>query len=57
MSIETPERPNPGSREALDQGCLCPVMDNNHGKQPPFDDPDGWYIHAECPVHAGGYPW
>ena len=24
--------PNPGSKEAREQGCLCPIIDNEHGK-------------------------
>lgn len=23
--------PNPGTQEAIDAGCTCPVLDNNHG--------------------------
>ena len=45
------DRPNPGSREARDQGCTCAVLDNNHGKYPPWE-PGGWWITAGCPVHA-----
>lgn len=26
------KHPNPGSNQALDQGCTCPVLDNGHGK-------------------------
>lgn len=43
--------PNPGSKEALDAGCTCAVLDNCHGKQAPVP-PDCWYITAGCPVHA-----
>lgn len=43
---------NPGSREALDAGCRCPVMDNNHGKRPGMFG--GWYIALDCPVHGDG---
>ena len=25
------DTPNPGSREAIEQGCTCPVMDDAHG--------------------------
>jgi hypothetical protein len=48
------ERPNPGSQEARDQGCVCPRMDNCNGKFPPLP-PDGWYIREDCPVHAVVY--
>jgi len=43
--------PNPGSPDAVALGCLCPVMDNNHGKWAPYP-PGGWWITAGCPVHA-----
>lgn len=43
---------NPGSREALAEGCRCPIMDNNHGKYPPRP-PDGWFISLDCPLHNG----
>lgn len=42
--------PNPGSGAALELGCLCPVLDNAHGK--------GWLCSGEfiirpnCPVHG-----
>ena len=45
------ETPNPGSDEALDQGCLCAVIDNHHGRSAPWP-PDGWWITEGCPVHA-----
>jgi hypothetical protein len=48
--------PNPGSEDALRLGCRCPVMDNNHGKWPPFpaDEgrPEGWWLSMRCPVHG-----
>lgn len=43
---------NPGSDEALAQGCLCARMDNNRGLYPPFRDPDAWYVTVGCPVHC-----
>lgn len=43
---------NPGSREARDEGCTCPVLDNDHGVSPgPFGD-DRWWINDGCPVHV-----
>lgn len=46
---------NPGSREALDAGCLCPVLDNCNGKFPPYgtdENGDGiWIQVVGCPVH------
>lgn len=45
------DKPNPGSQEARDQGCKCPVLDNNHGRSAPWP-PDGWWMKPDCPVHA-----
>jgi len=43
-------RPNPGSNEAVEDGCLCPIVENNYGQAEP--DGDGmWWIDARCPVH------
>jgi hypothetical protein len=49
------DAPNPGSREAKAQGCLCPVLDNCHGRFSPFP-PDGWWVVTGCPVHAPACP-
>lgn len=42
--------PNPGSQGALDLGCTCPVLDNNHGVSAPWP-PDDWWFTEDCPVH------
>lgn len=43
------DTPKPGSREAVAQGCTCPVMDNCHGRGylggPHFIMVEG------CPLH------
>lgn len=44
-------KPNPGSDEAVDLGCKCPRMDNNHGKWAPWGE-DGWWIIESCPLHG-----
>jgi hypothetical protein len=41
----------PGSDAALCAGCLCPIMDNCHGKYAPFPG-DGWWISERCPLHS-----
>ena len=42
--------PNPGSDAAIKLGCLCPVMDNAHGRRN-----DGlFWIVADCPLHGCG---
>ena len=49
------KKPNPGSKEAVRQGCRCPVFDNDHGKGCGYSDSDGkpvfWYSPV-CPVHV-----
>lgn len=45
--------PNPGSKEAIDLGCTCAIMDNRYGQ----GVPDGkgsanFWITRGCPVHA-----
>jgi len=38
--------PNPGSKEALELGCICAVLDNDYGRgKGPF------WMTAGCPVH------
>ena len=51
--------PNPGSAAAIDQGCLCAVLDNCHGRFPPVPPGamgtgpgGGWYITVGCPLHS-----
>lgn len=51
MTRPIQERLNPGSEEAIRQGCICAIADNLHGKEAPFP-PDGWWITQGCPVHA-----
>ena len=45
-------KPNPGSDEAIDQGCTCSVLDNAHGRGYLGDgDKYGWWSNASCPLH------
>lgn len=53
VDINMKDDPTPGSEAAIAAGCICAVLDNNHGKYPPFE-PDGWWITMGCPVHASG---
>lgn len=41
--------PNPGSDEAVKQGCTCPVLDNRRGLGVYGDN---FYINADCPLHG-----
>ena len=46
---------NPGSDEAIKEGCTCPVLDNGYGdpKRVPHDKFGRplWWISADCPIH------
>lgn len=53
------DTPKPGSDAALDAGCACAVLDNNHGHWAPVLGPDGedlWWVTLGCPVHYGKEP-
>lgn len=39
--------PNPGSPKAVEQGCICAVLDNLHGK----GLEGGFYITVGCKLH------
>lgn len=44
--------PKPGSDEALEMGCTCPIYDNMRGKGA-YGGPEGaFYISLECPLHG-----
>lgn len=44
--------PKPGSPEAVDRGCRCPIYDNAHG----LGSIRGGFIIAEsCPLHWHEY--
>lgn len=43
--------PKPGSDEALDQGCTCPVLDNGHGRGY-MGMPGRFVMSADCPLHG-----
>lgn len=47
------ERPNPGSVEAREQGCKCPVLDNAHGLGAwgSRGEDAVFFIREGCPVH------
>ena len=52
------EKPTPGSDEALDLGCTCPVLDNGRGRGAEVDETGKvrfWYTEG-CPVHSLGTP-
>ena len=44
--------PNPGSKEAIEQGCTCAVLDNYNGKGFPYQGRTCFYINESCPLHG-----
>ena len=44
-------KPNPGSPEAIQAGCTCPVIDNSYGKGY-HDDPTRFVVNGHCPLHG-----
>ena len=51
--------PKPGSDEAVEQGCICAILDNHHGEGFPYGDNKGpcFWITDGCPLHAPYTPW
>lgn len=50
------EVPNPGSDEALADGCLCPVIDNGHGRGLDVGRPERQFIFdGHCRLHPPGW--
>ena len=46
-------RPYPGSREARDAGCRCPIIDNAHGRGYMCDNHERFVVNDNCPIHGG----
>lgn len=43
---------NPGSTEAIEAGCKCPVMDNHYGEGRMFGNEQVFWINGSCPLHG-----
>lgn len=41
---------NPGSPQAREMGCCCPVLDNNRGEG--YMGTDRFVVSFDCPVHG-----
>jgi len=48
------DTPNPGSKEAVEKGCTCAVLDNHHGEGFVYAGERCWYMDIDCPVHGDG---
>lgn len=48
----TADLPNPGSPEAVERGCTCPVIDNTTGKACRIALGLCFWIDGDCPLHA-----
>ena len=47
-------KPPPGSKEAINKGCKCPVMDNSYGKG--YMCMEGVYVYSDrCNLHKEGF--
>ena len=50
MTAGAIDKPNPGSKAAIDAGCTCPVMDNEYGAG--YMGMEGVFIYsAGCKLH------
>ena len=46
--------PNPGTQEAIDMGCTCPVIDNHYGRGVPAENGVAFWYVEDCPIHGLG---
>ena len=58
MTSKPPPVPNPGSRKAIAAGCVCPVLDNAHGKGFGIGEEGRPFftVTLGCPLH-GSMNW
>lgn len=48
---DVPKKPNPGTSEALELGCRCPILDNGRGRG--YMGQPGVFVYSvDCPVHT-----
>jgi hypothetical protein len=50
------DKPKPGSAEAVDLGCTCPIIDNHYGKGIPLNGKRFHYMNDDCPLHGTSQP-
>lgn len=51
MKAHSPVKPNPGTQEAQDKNCICPVIDNHYGKGR-FGNEEVFIYNTECQLHT-----
>jgi len=48
-------QPCPGSPEAIALGCICPVLDNHHGRgRGKLEGVAVFIYNSNCKIHCGG---
>lgn len=50
------DKPKPGSAEAVDLGCTCPIIDNRYGKGWPTEEGPHYWTDENCPLHGTDQP-
>lgn len=50
--MDKEEIPNPGSDEAVEQGCRCPRLDNGRGRGFEIHGETCFWINEGCPLHG-----
>ncbi len=51
FNIQNISIPNPGSDEAIERNCTCPVMDNHYGKGIYFEGKYIFWYDSGCELH------
>jgi len=51
------EIPKPGSKEACECGCTCPMIDNHYGLGVFYDGVYHWWRNADCQLHGTWATW
>ena len=49
---EITDKPSPGSDEAVDAGCNCPIQKSGKYLRGIFNNHDGQWINIGCPLHG-----
>ncbi len=49
---DTVQKPNPGTPEAIELGCSCPVIDNHYGKGVEMNGEIVYWYSDGCLLHV-----